>query len=110
MDNLYRIVYTESAVRDMEEKADYISLNFRDPVLAETWYLRLREEIMKDLTHLPCKYPLYHLQKWSTKGIRQFTFRNDVILFSVNEEEHLVYIRAVCTKGRDLTAHLDEYQ
>lgn len=108
MDKRYRIVYTESAVRDMEEKADYISLNLCDPALAETWYLRLRTEILKDLTQFPYKYPLYPISKWSAKGIRQFTFRNDVILYSVNEQEQIVYIWAVCTKGRDLTAHLDK--
>ena len=91
----------------MEEKVDYISLNLRDPGLAETWYLRLRAEILKDLTQFPYKYPLYGISKWSAKGIRQFTFRNDVILYSVSEKEQTVYIWAVCTKGRDLTAHLE---
>lgn len=109
MDKIYRIIYTESAVRDMEEKAGYIFLNFRDSALAERWYLRLRAEIMKDLTRFPYKYPLYHIPKWSTKGIRQFAFRNDVILYSVNEEEQIVYVRAICTRGQDLTAHLDKY-
>lgn len=108
MNKRYRIVYTESAILDMEEKVDYISLTLCDPGLAETWYLRLRAEILKDLAQFPHKYPLYHIQKWSDKGIRQFTFRNDVILYSVDEKNQIVYIRAVCTKGRDLTAHLDE--
>lgn len=109
MDKLYRIFYTESAVRDMEEKADYISFNLRDPGLAETWYLRLKTEILNDLTRFPYKYPLCHIPKWSSRGVRQFTFRNDVILYSINEAQQLIYIRAVCTKGRDLQAHLDEY-
>ena len=59
MDKVYRIIYTESAVRDMEEKADYICFNLRDPHLAETWYFRLRTEILSDLAHFPLKYPLY---------------------------------------------------
>lgn len=108
MDKIYRIIYTESAIQDMEEKADYISFNLHDPALAEIWYLRLIAEIQEDLTQFPYKYSLYHTQKWRAKGIRQFTFRNDVILYSVNEEEQIVYIRAVCTKGRDLTAHLEK--
>ena len=108
MTKKYRIIYTEYAIRDMEEKVDYISLSLHDPGLAEKWYLRLRTELLKDLTQFPYKYPLYHVQKWSAKGIRQFTFRNDVTLYSVNEKEQIVYIWAVCTKGRDLTAHLEE--
>lgn len=109
MDKTYRIFYTESAIRDMEEKADYISFNLHEPGLAETWYLRLKTEISKDLTRFPYKYPLYHIEKWSDRGIRQFTFRNDVILYSVNETQQLVYIRAVYTKGRNLPPHLDEH-
>lgn len=109
MNKKYQIIYTESAIQDMEEKADYISFNLHDPDLAETWYLRLRTEILRNLTQFPYKYPLYHIQKWRDKGIRQFTFRNDVILYSINEEEQIVYIRVVCTKGRDLAAHLEEY-
>ncbi len=64
---------------------------------------------MEDLAQFPYKYPLYHVPKWSAKGVRQFTFRNDVILYSVDENEQIVYIRAICTKGQDLAAHLDEY-
>lgn len=109
MDKTYRIFYAESAVRDMEEKVDYITFGLHEPELAETWYLRLKTEILNNLTRLPYKYPLYHIEKWSDRGIRQFIFRNDVILYSVNEAEQLVYIRAVCTKGRDLSAHLDEH-
>ena len=109
MDKEYRIVYTRSAIQDMEEKADHISFSFHDPDLAETWYLRLRAEILSNLTRFPYKYPLYHVEKWSAKGIRQFTFRNDVILYSIDEKEQVVYIRVVCTKGRDLAAHLEGY-
>ena len=108
MHKAYQIIYTESAVRDMEEKIDYISLNLRDSGLAETWYLRLRAEILEDLTRFPYKYPLYHAEKWRAKGVRQFIFRNDVVLYSVDEEKGSVYIRAICTRGRDISAHLDE--
>lgn len=107
--NLFPGIVFARFLHCMEEKVDYISLSLHDPGLAEKWYLRLRTEILKDLTRFPYKYPLYHVQKWSAKGIRQFTFRNDVTLYSVNEKEQIVYIWAVCTKGRDLTAHLEEY-
>ncbi len=32
----------------------------------------------------------------------------DVVLYSVDEKAEAVYIRAVCTRGRDLAAHLAE--
>ena len=31
----YNVVYAESAIRDIEEKADYIAAQFRDSELAE---------------------------------------------------------------------------
>ena len=106
----YKVSYTETAIQDLEEKADYISCQFQDPALALTWYTRLRDAIQRELRTMPSKYPLYSLEPWHSKGIRLFTFRNDVILYSVDEEHSCVYIRAVCTKGRDLSAHLTEYE
>lgn len=49
------------------EKADYISLQLQDPALAETWCLRLREAIQKDLAFLPYKYPIYDVEPWNEK-------------------------------------------
>ena len=104
----YKIAYTETAILDMEEKADYIAIQLRDPVLAERWYMRLREAIQQDLTTFPLKYPLYGVEPWNTRGVRLFITRSDVILYHVDEESHTVYIRGVCTRGRDLSAHLEE--
>lgn len=104
---IYEILYTEAAIQDMEEKADYIACQFRDSGLALTWYFRLRDAIQKNLTTMPHKYPLYPVEPWTGKGVRQFLFRNDVILYSVDERCTRVYIRAVCTKGMDLSAHLE---
>lgn len=107
MDKEYQILYTESAIQDMEEKADHIAFNLHAPDLAERWYLRLKAGIRENLASFPYKYPLCRAEAWAAKGVRQFTFRNDVILYSVDEPGRLVYIRAVCTSGRDLGLHLD---
>ena len=104
----YKVIYTETAIRDIEEKADYIEAQFRDPELAETWYLRLRAEIQQNLSTFPRKYPAYHVEPCGAKGVRLFTARNDVVLYSVDDQKHAVYIRGVCTRGRDLAAHLDQ--
>ena len=106
----YKISYTETAIQDLEEKADYISCQFRDPALALTWYTRLRDAIQRELKTMPSKYPLYSLEPWRSKGVRLFTFRSDVVLYSVDEVHTCVHIRAVCTKGRDLSAHLTEHE
>ena len=104
----YKIIYTETAVLDIEEKADYIEIQLREPGLALSWYLRLKETIQQNLTTFPFKYPLYDVEPWREQGVRLFVSKNDVILYHVEEEQHLVYIRGVCTRGRDLSAYLEE--
>ena len=106
----YRVVYAESAIRDIEEKSDYIVTQFRNPELAERWYLSLRSSIQEQLTTFPHKFHPYNVEPWGQRGIRQYITRNDVVLYSVDDESRTVYIRAVCTKGRDLSAHLTEQE
>lgn len=106
----YQIRYTQAAVTDMEEKADYIAFQLRDPSLAETWYFRLRELIQSNLTIFPLKYPLYDVSPWNKRGVRLFITRNDIVLYSVDTDHYTVYIRAVCTRGRSLPAHLERQE
>lgn len=102
----YEIIYTEAAAQDIEEKADYIAAQFCDPDLAENWYFRLKADLQKQLSTFPLKYPLYDVEPWNQRGIREYISRNDVVLYSVDVDGFRVYIRAVCTKGRDLAVHL----
>ena len=69
---------------------------------------RLCTLLQENLTAFPAKYPLYDVEPWSSAGIRQYVTRNDVILYSVDENCSCVYIRSVCTRGRDLDLHLSE--
>jgi toxin ParE1/3/4 len=104
----YSIVYTETAIRDMEEKWDYLALQRRNIVLADRWYERLRSAIQRELTTFPMKYPPYNVEPWRERGVREFVTKTDVILYQVDQVRGVVYIRAVCTIGRDLDARLDE--
>jgi toxin ParE1/3/4 len=104
----YSIVYTESAIRDIEEKWDYLAEQRRSPALADRWYARLRAVIQEELTTFPMKYPSYNVEPWRAQGIREFVTKTDVILYQVDSAQLAVYIRVVCTIGRDLDSHLAE--
>ncbi len=106
----YDIFYTQSAIADIEDKADYIAFQLRSPDVAEAWYTQLRKTILENLSTFPLKYPSYQVEPCAERGIRLFAARNDVILYSVDTSAHIVYIWAVCTKGRDLAAHLESLQ
>ena len=103
----YRIVYTESAQLDIEEKADYISFVLREGRIGNNWYLRLRQEVREKLSLFPRKYPVFRRYE-GTLEIRQYVCRNDVILYSVDEDCRAVYIWAITTKGRDLDSFLSK--
>lgn len=104
----YAIRYTETALLDIEEKADYIAQQLRDSALAAQWYRRLKASIQEELSFLPLKYPLYDVSPWKERGVRLLITRNDVILYSVEPDQRQVYILGICTRGRDLTRHLQE--
>ncbi len=108
MDELkqFDIYYTETAARDIDEKMDYIANELMDSRTAMSWYVRLRDTIQKDLSSLPYKFPAYNVEPWKSRGIRSMVTRTDVILYSIDEQTQRVYIRAVCTRGRDLATHL----
>ena len=103
MDELkqYKITYTEAAEEDIFSKAEYIEKAYHDSRLAYKWYMRLRTQIQKELSFLPYKYQLYPAGTWAEKGVREFILRNDIVLYSVEEQSTTVMIHAVFTRGKN---------
>ena len=104
----FTILYTRSAEEDILAKAEYIEKVFHDSRLAYTWYQRLKNEIQKELTFLPKKYQIYDHSPWKEMEIREFIFHNDIVMYSVNEENDTVTIHAVFTAGKDLSEDVFE--
>ena len=102
MPQRYEIFYTSTAEQNITERLMYIMQQYRDTALAERWYNRLRALIQENLTAFPAKYPLYDVEPWSSAEIRQYVTRNDVILYSVDENRSCVYIRSVCTRAVEI--------
>ena len=98
----YKIQYTETAAEDMLSKADYIERVYRDSRLSLTWYNRLCNQIEKDLSVFPLKYQLYEAGDWARKGVREYIFRIDIVLYSVDEDRAAVVIHGVYTRGKNL--------
>ena len=110
MDELkqYKIAYTEAAEEDIFSKAEYIEKAYHDSDLAYKWYSRLRTQIQKDLSFLPYKYQPYTAGAWAEKGVREFILRNDIVLYSVDEQNATVLIHAVFTRGKNLAEDIFE--
>lgn len=110
MDELkrYSIQYSASAEEDIFTKAEYIEKIFRDSRLAYIWYTRLRDYIAKDLSFLPYKYQLFPAGSWAEKGVREYVFRNDIVLYSIDEASAAVIIHAVFTKGKNISEDISD--
>ena len=104
----YSIQYSEAAEEDIFTKAEYIEKVFRDSRLAYTWYTRLREQISKDLSFLPYKFQPYSAGACAEKGVREFIFRNDIVLYSIDEPGAAVIIHAVFTKGKNIAEDISD--
>lgn len=95
----YQVLFSAEAQTDMFQKAEYIENTFQDSGLAYTWYMRLRDQIVKELSFLPYKYQVYDVEPWNQKEVHLFLFRNDVVLYSIDEDEKTVTIRGVFSGG-----------
>ena len=98
----YHIFYTLTAEEDIIAKAEYIKKAYRDAHLAYIWYTRLRTQIEKDLSFFPYKYQLYSAGKWMERGIREYILRNDIVLYSIDEQSSSVMIHALFTRGKNI--------
>ena len=104
----YSIQYSESAEEDIFAKAEYIEKVLLDSRLAYTWYTRLRDQIARDLSFLPYKFQLYPASGWTEKGIREYVFCNDIVLYSIDEACAVVIIHAVFTKGKNISEDVSD--
>jgi len=102
----YRIIYTDAATQDILEKVDYILYQLQDPINADGWYQSLKSAVREGLSTFPCKFQLYRVEPWVSKGYRQMVTDTDVVIYTIDEETVTVTIHLVATRGRDLPAHL----
>ena len=104
----YTIVCTTDAEEGIFSKAEYIEKAHHDGHLAYMWYERLKSQIQKDLSFFPYKYQVYPAGAWAEKGIREYLLRNDIVFYSVDEQNAAVIIHAVFTRGKNISEDLAE--
>lgn len=104
--DMFEVNFTETALQDMEEKADYIAYDLFAPQSAQRWYEQLRNSVMKYLSEFPEMYPPYPSK--TRQGIRYATFGTDVVLYSVDNAQRRVYVEMVCSNGQNIDARLEQ--
>ena len=99
----YSVILSDIAENDLDEVVEYLS-NF-SPNIARRYYDEIMVKTLS-LSLMPQRCPFVHDDDLRKKGYRWLFVRNYTIFFVVDEEYHVVDIRAIMYSGREYTALL----
>ena len=104
-----KIVYTNTARRDLREIYEYIAYTLLVPDTAKA----ISEKIMgeaRSLESLPERNPLYQDEPWHSQGVRFLRVKNYLVFYTVNPDTDTVSIARIVYGGRDISRQLEETQ
>jgi toxin ParE1/3/4 len=96
----YDLVIAEAAEADLDEIADYISYELKEPTTALKQLERIKEA-MATLEELPERYSPVQDKYLAAKGIRKLPVDNYLIFYTVNRSTNTVNIARVLHGRRD---------
>ena len=102
-----KIVYTNTARRDLREIYEYIAYTLLVPNTAKA----VSEKIMREarsLESLPERNPLYRDEPWHSQGVRFLRVKNYLFFYTVNPDADTVSIARIMYGGRDISRPLEE--
>lgn len=88
---VYRVIYTQKALADLDAVADYIKLKLCNFSAAECIVENFFYE-GDSLTNFPTRYPLCKDSLLHTWGIRFVPVKNYLLFYIVREDEQKVYV------------------
>jgi toxin ParE1/3/4 len=96
----YNLAIAEAAEADLEEIADYISHELKEPETALKQLTRI-EEAMTTLEELPERHSLVQDKYLAAKGIRKLPIDNYLIFYNINKSINTINIARVLHERRD---------
>lgn len=102
-----KIVYTNTARRDLREIYEYIAYTLLVPDTAKAVSGKLLREA-RSLESLPERNPLYRDEPWHSQGVRFLRVKNYLVFYTVNPDADTVSIARIMYGGRDISRQLEE--
>ena len=96
----YKVFVTERAKSDLAEVYSYISTELQSAATADKIIDSL-QCAMKELSIMPNRYHRYMEEPWLSEGVRFFSVRNFSVFYTVDEDEHSVFVVHVIYSKRD---------
>jgi toxin ParE1/3/4 len=102
---IYKIIYTEDALYDLEGIYEYISQTLLEPGIAEKQTDRIMYAV-DSLESMPLRFCLYEHEPWHSKGLRVLPVDNYLVFYLPNEEDSTVAIIRIMYGGCDIEKQL----
>lgn len=105
---MYKIIYTQKALADLDRVSDYINLKLCNISAAE----HIVENFFSEgdsLAVFPTRYPLCNDEVLHTWGIRFVPVKNYLLFYVVREAEHKVFVIRFLYSKRNWQKLLREY-
>ncbi len=102
---IYKVIYSDSALKDIDEIYEYIAYDLLVPEIAESQVGRIIMAI-DSLENLPYRYKVYDEEPWLSNGLRCFSVDNYMVFYYPVEEDGIVRVIRIIYGGRDIKTEL----
>ena len=102
-----KIVYTNTARRDLREIYEYIAYTLLVPNTAKAISETIMREV-RSLESLPERNPLYQDEPWHSQGVRFLRVKNYLGFYTVNPDADTVSVARIMYGGRNISRQLEE--
>ena len=104
---IWKVIYTESAYRDLDGIYDYIADVLLEPRIAQNQADRIMDAV-DSLDSMPLRHRLYEHEPWHSRGWRIMPVDNYLVFYLPAEAEGIVSIMRIMHGSRNVVEHLDE--
>lgn len=102
-----KIVYTNTARRDLREIYEYIAYTLLVPNTAKAISETIMREV-RSLESLPERNPLYQDEPWHSQGVRFLRVKNYLVFYTVSPDADTVSVARIMYGGRNISRQLEE--
>lgn len=96
----YRILMTEPAANELQQIAEYIAKELREPGTARKLIGKIKEAVLS-LAEMPTRHTIMNDERLATLGIRKLPVENYIVFYVISEKDETVTVIRILYGRRD---------
>jgi len=104
---IWKVIYTDSAYRDLDGIFDYIADVLLEPAIAQN-QTDMIMDAADSLDNMPLRHRQYEYEPWCSRGWRIMPVDNYLVFYLPVEADGIVSIMRIMHGSRNVVEHLDE--